>query len=318
MSRIAGIFLSVALIAPSATSFAPAQSCYLGFDRNDYPGDAALPGLRHTFRYAGYWLNTPPGDSRNTWVGKRALLKRYGFGFLVLFNGHYDTELKGRDAAALGEADGNAAVAAARREGFKPNVLIFLDQEEGGRLLPEQAAYILAWIDAVRAGGARAGVYCSGIPVRDSSGTISTAEDIANRLLSRSSKGKSPAKDESAAKGKNAAKSKSAAKGESADKGKSAAKDESAVRLWIADDRCPPSPGCSIAPPRIDLPLKPNAAGLIAAWQYAQSPRRAEFSAACPQNQSADGNCYAPILPPGSNTFIDLNVASSPDPSEAP
>jgi len=29
---------------------------YLGFDRNEYPGDAALPVLRKTFSFSGYEL----------------------------------------------------------------------------------------------------------------------------------------------------------------------------------------------------------------------------------------------------------------------
>src|SRR5690242_17623492 len=159
-----------------------AQAAYPGFDRNLYPGDALLPALRHSFHFTGYWLNNPPGESENTWIGKRALLRQNGFGFLVLFNGRSDAELKGKDAASLGAAEGKAAVAAARREGFPATVRIFLDQEEGGRLLPEQAAYIFAWIDAVRAAGARAGVYCSAIPVPDGDSTISTAQDIVNRV----------------------------------------------------------------------------------------------------------------------------------------
>lgn len=271
-----------------AAAVSSAQTNSLGFDRNDYPGDAALPVLRHTFRYTSYWLNNPPGATgntatANTWTGKRALLKHYGFGFLVLFDGRLYAELKGKDPAALGSADGKAATAAALHEGFPRNVLIFLDLEEGGRLLPEQAAYVFAWIDAVRQAGMRAGVYCSGIPVTDSSGTITTAQDIAQRL---------------------------AAKPDSAKQNR--------VALWVANDACPPSPGCSLkAPPLHALNLSLAPAALVA-WQYAQSPRRHQFSAACPQNQAPDGNCYAPGLPPGPNTFVDLDVARSPDPSEQP
>ena len=161
------------------------QRSYAGFDRNDYPGDAALAALRKSFRYAGYWLNAPPGETQNSWTGKRGLLKESGFGFLVLFNGRRDRELEGADAAALGTADGKAAVVAAAREGFPERVILFLDQEEGGRLLPEQAAYFFAWADAVRAGGARAGVYCSGIDVPEGSATISTARDIVERESAR-------------------------------------------------------------------------------------------------------------------------------------
>src|SRR5271170_2065869 len=57
------------------------EKSYPGFDRNDYPSDAALPALRKTFRYTGYWLNNPQGESRNSWVGKRAMLRQFGFGF---------------------------------------------------------------------------------------------------------------------------------------------------------------------------------------------------------------------------------------------
>src|SRR5438105_5160357 len=74
---------------------------YLGFDRNDYPGDASLQVLRRTFSYAGYWLNNPPGESGNGWTGKRQMLDSVGFGFLVLFNGRLDKNLK-HNAAALG------------------------------------------------------------------------------------------------------------------------------------------------------------------------------------------------------------------------
>lgn len=294
MAQSSAIHLTALLLLAAASSAAAQQSYsgppYLGFDRNIYPGDAALPALRRDFRYTGYWLNNPPGESLDTWTGKRALLKQYSFGFLVLFNGRADADLKGQNPATIGASDGNAAVALARREGFPTNVRIFLDQEEGGRLLPEQAAYLFAWIDAVRAAGARAGVYCSGIPVPDGhGGTISTAQDIAERLSAQalpSSKGRGVEREPRV--------------------------------LWVADDRCRPSPGCSLSTPSIAAAFSPAMRPFIAAWQYAESPRRARFSAACPANQAPDGNCYAPGLPPDANSFVDLNAAASPDPSEAP
>jgi hypothetical protein len=264
----------------------PAQSAsagqFVGFDRNDYPGDAALPALRRSFAYAGYWLNSPPGERTDSWTGKRAILEKNGFGFLVLFNGRLDAGLKGRDAAALGTADGRAAAAAAAREGFPRGVLIFLDLEEGGRLLAEQAAYVFAWIDAVRAAGARAGVYCSGIAVRDESGVITTAEDIAARETARRSGGE---------------------------------KNTARLALWIANDQCPPAPGCTLAAPPMAAALPADLHAYAPVWQYAQSPRRREFSAGCPRNAARDGNCYAPGLPPGANSFVDLDLADSPDPS---
>ncbi len=151
---------------------------YLGFDRNDYPGDDHLKELHRTFAYAGYWLNSPPGAKRNSWLGKREKLESAGFGFLVLFDGRLYRELKVH-AAERGKSDARAAVAAARREGFPAHTIIFLDQEEGGRLLPEQKAYLFAWIDGVARSGFRAGVYCSGIAAQEEGGsTVITAQDI--------------------------------------------------------------------------------------------------------------------------------------------
>jgi Domain of unknown function (DUF1906) len=291
------LFINLLWLVAAASSAAQAaypgsalpDPAYPGFDRNLYPGDAALPALRHSFRFTGFWLNAPPGESENTWTGKRALLRQNGFGFLVLFNGRLEAELKGKDAASLGTAEGKAAVAAAAHEGFPANVRIFLDQEEGGRLLPEQAAYIFAWTDAVSTAGARAGVYCSGVSVPDGNSTISTAQDILDRLKTERLKAE-PATRTHAER----------------------------LALWVANDQCPPSPGCVVAHPRLGAAFSAKGPAFVSAWQYAQSPRRPQFSAACPANHAPDGNCYAPGLPQNANSYVDLDTASSPDPSEAP
>jgi Domain of unknown function (DUF1906) len=158
---------------------------YLGFDRNEYPRDANLKALRQTFSYTGYWLNNPPGEKTNTWRGHRAAVESAGFGFLVLFNGRFYADLKSvTRAKKLGETDAQAAAAAARREGFPAQTVIFLDQEQGGRMLPEQKAYIYAWVDGVVAAGYRAGVYCSGIPAKDDENIV-TAEDIRSHAAGR-------------------------------------------------------------------------------------------------------------------------------------
>ena len=261
---------------------------YVGFDRNDYPGDASLAVLRKSFRYTSYWLNTPPGDPQNGWAGKRASLIQHDFGFMVLFNGRLDAQLKGQDAAAWGTADGKAAAAAAVKEGFPRNVLIYLDQEEGGRLLPEQLAYVFAWVDAVRVAGARAGIYCSGIEVPDGASKISTAIHILVEEARR--RDARPMADRM-----------------------------QQLPLWVANDQCPPSPGCTLSakavPDWFPANLQAGTVGASNVWQYAQSPRRAQFSAGCPKNNDADGNCYASGLPHSAHTFVDLDVATSPDPS---
>ncbi len=98
----------------------------------------------------------------------------------MLFNGRLFNELKSVSyATKLGKSDAHAAVAAARREGFPARTIIFLDQEQGGRMLPEQKAYIYAWVDGVTAGSFLAGIYCSGISAAKEGGEdIVTADDI--------------------------------------------------------------------------------------------------------------------------------------------
>ncbi len=248
---------------------------FVGFDRNDYPGDAALPTLRKHFAFAGYWLNAPPGETSNGWVGKRETLMRAGFGFLVLWNGREDAEIlkaqrAGTRPEVLGAREGAAAVAAARAEHFPAGATVFLDQEEGGRMLPEQAGYLLAWTEAVAKGGYRPGVYGSGQAVEDGPGrTITTAEDIRARV-------------------------------------KAGRLHE--VAMWVYQDGCPPSNGCSLTPPALG---RSGTAG-AEVWQYAQSPRRPEITRACAKTYVADGNCELPELP---GVHLDLSVAGSADPS---
>jgi hypothetical protein len=84
------------------------------------------------------------------------------------------------------------------------------------------------------------------------------------------------------------------------------------LAYFIYNDACPPSPGCAIS----NNPPPPSASGIPYAvvWQFAQSPRRKEFTAHCAATYNADGNCYA-----SDDTahawFLDINTATSPDPS---
>jgi hypothetical protein len=279
------ILLFCAITVLHFPTVSSAQRAYSGFDKNDYPGDGAFAILHKSFQYTSYWLNNPPGFDHNPWVGKRSLIKQQGFGFLVLFNGRLHEELQGTDAGAIGGRDGDAAVDSAIREGFPRNVRIFLDQEEGGRLLPDQAAYIFGWIDAVRRRGARAGVYCSAIDVPEGSSRINTAANIVHLESERS-------------------------------KSRTSSNALSELKLWVANDRCPPAPGCTVTNLRPSAGAQLGDPRLIAVWQYAQSPRRTQFSSGCPKNAASDGNCYAPLLPQNSSSSIDLDVATSADPSE--
>jgi len=246
------------------------QTTYLGFDRNDYPGDANLTTLRQTFSYTGYWLNNPPGASSNSWAGHRAAVESAGFGFLVLFNGRLYAQLKSEATAKrLGHSDAQAAVGSARREGFPEKTIIFLDQEQGGRMLPEQKAYIYAWVDGITAAGFRAGIYCSGQVSPDEEHVI-TAVDIRQSAGSRE------------------------------------------ITYWAINDACPPSPGCTLSP----HPPGPMHSGVSFAevWQFAQSPQRKDLAAQC-TNYSRDRNCYPPGTGAMQRLHIDVDSATSPDPS---
>jgi hypothetical protein len=272
--RVSALSFSSApsITPPSVQAASNPSRSYLGFDRNIYPGDAALPVLRKTFTFASYWLSAPPGEKTNSWLGKRELLRSQGFGFLVLYRGRESREFKNADGAnANGTQDAKNAAASAKAEGFGPGTIIFLDIEEGGRLPAAYHAYLSAWYDELTKAGFHPGVYCSGIPVRENPGVIiSTAADIHDNAAPRD------------------------------------------FAFWIYNDFCPPSPGCAF--PENPPPPSSSGIGNAAVWQFAQSPRRKEFTSKCAATYHYDGNCYAP----GDTAhawFLDVNSASSPDPS---
>ena len=250
---------------------------FVGFDRNIYPGDDRLTELHQHFAFAGYWLNNPPGAQQNGWQGKRQKLIDAGLGFLVLWNGRVDKEIKRAKLSpdALGQKDAADAIAAARREGFPAHTILFLDQEEGGRLLPEQAAYFFGWTEAVASSQFLPGSYVSGIPVPDGNGpdgkpqTITTAQDVRQQV---------------------------------------AARHLHPVVFWVVQDTCPPAPGCVIQPPA----LKDSGTMDAEVWQYSRSPRHPELTRSCAKTYASDAQCYAGVT---TDLFIDLDVASSADPS---
>ena len=254
--RSAGILvLSCSLISSAlvlslfaATPQHSGRKTYLGFDENDYPGDDELPVLRKTFSFASYWIGPPPEEKSSSWLGKRGLLERQGFGFVVLWNGPNSRELKSSaEAQQKGDADVHAAAAVARQEGFPASTVIFLDIEEGGRLSAAYHDYLHAWIDGLNREKFQPGVYCSSMPVNEPHGvTITTAKNIEDQLAGRK------------------------------------------LVFWIFNDACPPSPGCTFPA----TPPSPEEGGFgpAAVWQYAQSPRRKQFTANCSSSYARDGN----------------------------
>src|SRR5260370_8366530 len=86
ISAVVCCILSGAPFQLRASSQDSPTRTYLGFDLNTYPGDNALPILRKTFFFAGYWLSPPPGAKLNSWLGKREWLPAHGFVFLSLYH----------------------------------------------------------------------------------------------------------------------------------------------------------------------------------------------------------------------------------------
>ena len=75
--------------------------------------------LRHDFVFSGYWLSPPPEEKISTWRGKREFMRSLGYGFLVLYRGRLERELRNATRAeTLGKADAEDAARAAKREGF--------------------------------------------------------------------------------------------------------------------------------------------------------------------------------------------------------
>jgi len=200
------IFVVFLLFVPAATSpQSPQPKSFLGFDRNDYPGDDAMKFLRKDFSFTSYWLSNPPQTKTNSWSGKREFLHSLGYGFLPLFNGPTSGELRDEPYTLKRIADDvQSAAAAARREGFPAGSVIFLDIEEGGRLPSTYATYLKHWISDLAKQGFRAGVYCSGIPIDEGEGLkLITADFIRDQTKSTE------------------------------------------LIFWVFNDSCPPSPGCA-------------------------------------------------------------------------
>ena len=177
----------------------------LGFDRNDYPGDAAMKELRKEFTFVGYWLTPPPGAKTNSWTGKRKEMEALGYGFLLLARGRAGNAIRTpAEAGKIGVADAREAVRSAKAEGFASGGIIFIDIEDGGRLTAEYHAYLRAWADEIVRLGFRPGAYCSGMAVDEGGGERTvTADDIRSNEAPRE------------------------------------------FVYWVFNDGCPPSPGCT-------------------------------------------------------------------------
>ncbi|MBS1840546.1 MAG: DUF1906 domain-containing protein [Acidobacteria bacterium] len=274
MRALAAAIFLLLFLPGTALPQSSQQKYFLGIDRNDYPGDEAMKLLRKEFVFTSYWLGNPPQTRSNSWSGKREFLKSLGYGFLPLFSAPTSGELRDEPYTLKRVAtDAQSAISGARKEGFPPGTVIFLDIEEGGRLPSTYFTYLKLWASSLAEAGFRAGVYCSAIPVDEGEGLrLITSDFIRDKIKP----------------------------GE--------------LVYWVFNDACPPSPGCT-APQELPAPSRSGVA-YAQVWQFVRSPRDKETARHC-RGYAKDGNCYA-AFDTARKYNLDLNVATSADPSAAP
>ena len=84
------------------------------------------------------------------------------------------------------------------------------------------------------------------------------------------------------------------------------------ITYWVTNDACPPAPGCAF-PAAAPSPAQ-SGVSFAEVWQFAQSPQRKSVATRC-SGYSHDGNCYPPGVSAAQQLHVDVNTATSPDPS---
>jgi Domain of unknown function (DUF1906) len=140
---------------------------FAGFDIDQYPGDEAMASLKAltNLSFCGYYLGPAPSHEDNGWMGKQAMLRAQGWGFLPTYVGRQivgpGAQLDVANATAQGYADGGNAADLLVGDSWAPQSYCYLDLENGPPLGAPQRAYIVAWASQIRARGFLPGVYCS-------------------------------------------------------------------------------------------------------------------------------------------------------------
>jgi hypothetical protein len=142
-----------------------------GVDINIFPGLTAMDWLRShaKARFACFYLGPTDNHGDTSWMTQRAALAVRGWGFVPTYLGQQahvkqsgvmvPNPLLGADR---GRADGDQACNYMKTAGFALGSIVYLDLEEGDPPNGAYQAYILAWIDAVKARSFTPALYCPG------------------------------------------------------------------------------------------------------------------------------------------------------------
>jgi hypothetical protein len=144
-----------------------------GINTNHFPGGVAMKWLRDRakVRFACFYLGPTENHPDASWMGQRTDLAVAGWGFVPTYVGE-QVRIKRTGTpnpalkAAKGGLDGNQACDLMRTAGFAPGSVVYLDLEEGDEPTSAYQAYILAWIDAVKARSFVPAIYCPGGALR--------------------------------------------------------------------------------------------------------------------------------------------------------
>ncbi len=143
---------------------------FWAFDCYSYPGDSAVAWLwAHGFRISGLYLNhrRGAGGEDQSWISKRSALANAGWGLIPLYLGWQTVGSGGgvlsppSDPAGSAAADAAEALALLHQAQLPPGSTVYFDIESGTVPAGVYQTYLLAWRDAVKAGGFYPGAYCS-------------------------------------------------------------------------------------------------------------------------------------------------------------
>ena len=156
------------------------EGTYPGFDTNEYPGDDVMQKWLDAgpYRWVGYYLPAPCHKDQS-WMGKRQLLERMGWGLAVIYVGQQTWDQRimtrppvdpltvpldkcGRELVSgpRGRLEGDDAIRATKAEGFPPGSVIFLDIERMETMPPRMRDFYIEWTRRVMEEGTyRVGYY---------------------------------------------------------------------------------------------------------------------------------------------------------------